>query len=446
MAACRSRAVRLTVAAVSVAGLVGFAPDGVGAGAPAAQEDGVTQRVTTARAPANDSPLQRPAISAHGRFVVFSSFSGLLVPRDTNDMRDVFVRDVVAGVTRLVSVGPGGAQGNGWSGSPAISARGRYVALASSASNLVRGDTNNRNDVFVRDRADRVTRRVSVGPGGAQGNGGSWTPSISARGRYVAFHSRASNLVPGDTNNEVDVFVRDRVARVTRRVSVGSGGAQGNGDSNFAEISADGRYVVFDSEASNLVPGDTNSRGDVFVRDRVAQVTRRVSVGRRGTEGNAWSGLASISAHGRYVVFESAASNLAARDTDHAHDVFVRDRMAGVTRLVSVGLRGRPANLGSFLFGTAISAGGRYVAFESRASNLVAGDTNRAGDVFVRDRAARVTRLASVGFRGGPANLGSRLPSISADGRHVAFNSFASNLVAGDNNNWEDVFARHLFN
>jgi hypothetical protein len=113
MAACRSRAVRLTVAAVSVAGLVGFAPDGVGAGAPAAQEDGVTQRVTTARAPANDSPLQRPAISAHGRFVVFSSFSGLLVPRDTNDMRDVFVRDVVAGVTRLVSVGPGGAQGNG---------------------------------------------------------------------------------------------------------------------------------------------------------------------------------------------------------------------------------------------------------------------------------------------------------------------------------------------
>jgi Tol biopolymer transport system component len=192
----------------------------------------------------------------------------------------VFVRDRLAQVTRRVSVGPGGQQAiaGGASTFPAISAGGRFVVFDSFASNLVAGDTNDTVDVFVRDRVAQVTRRVSVGPGGHQANEGSFSPAISAHGRFVVFWSDASNLVAGDTNQHRDVFVRDRVEQVTGRVSVGPGGHQANERSFAPAISADGRFVAFASDASNLVAGDTNGATDVFVRDRMAQVTRRVSV------------------------------------------------------------------------------------------------------------------------------------------------------------------------
>jgi len=206
--------------------------------------------------------------------VAFSSVASNLVPGDTNDDWDVFVRDRVDRVTRRVSVGPGGGQANCGSVEPAISRGGRYVAFDSSASNLVPGDTNHESDVFVRDRVDRVTRRVSIGPGGHQANRNSGAPAISPGGRYVAFHSSASNLVPGDTNNAFDVFVRDRGDRVTRRVSIGPGGRQANSHSFDPAISADGRHVAFGSDASNLVPGDTNNALDVFVWDRFGDVAR----------------------------------------------------------------------------------------------------------------------------------------------------------------------------
>jgi Tol biopolymer transport system component len=182
-------------------------------------------------------------------------------------------------VTRRISVGAGGQQANGTSFSPAISAGGRFVAFASWASNLVPGDTNGTWDVFVRDRVARVTRRVSVGPAGQQANRGGFDPAISADGRFVAFDSYSSNLVAGDTNGTNDVFVRDRKAQVTRRVSVGPGGQQENAESFRPAISAHGRFVAFKSEAWNLVAGDTNATYDVFVRDRHLHVTRRVSVG-----------------------------------------------------------------------------------------------------------------------------------------------------------------------
>jgi TolB protein len=185
-------------------------------------------------------------------------------------------------VTARVPVGPGRQQANGDSSEPAISADGRFVAFASGASNLVAGDTNGTYDVFVRDRKLQVTRRVSVGPGGQQANSSSVGPAISADGRFVAFSSYASNLVAGDTNGTYDVFVRDLVAQVTRRVSVGAGGQQANSNSSDPAISAGGRFVAFVSVASNLVAGDTNHWDDVFVRDRFAQVTRRVSVGSGG--------------------------------------------------------------------------------------------------------------------------------------------------------------------
>jgi archaellum component FlaF (FlaF/FlaG flagellin family) len=169
------------------------------------------------------------------------------------------------------------------------------------------------------------TQRVSVATGGTQGNGDSFIPAISADGRYVTFQSIASNLVPGDTNSTFDVFVRDRRSGTTQRVNVATDGTQANGDSFSLAISADGRYVTFQSIASNLVPGDTNDRTDVFVRDLRSGTTQRVSVATGGTQANGDSDIPAISADGRYVAFESGASNLVPGDTNHSEDVFVRD-------------------------------------------------------------------------------------------------------------------------
>jgi Tol biopolymer transport system component len=408
-------------------------PAGFGSGA-------VTTRVQggPGRQQANGNSFQ-PAISADGRFVAFASHASNLVAGDTNNARDVFVRDLVAQLTQRVSVGPAGQQANGVSANPAISENGRFVTFWSLAFNLVPGDTNATYDVFVRDRKLQVTRRVSVGPGGQQANDASVAPAISAHGRFVTFFSSASNLVPGDTSI-YDVFVRDRKLQVTQRISVGPGGQQANAESFEPAISAHGRFVAFYSYASNLVAGDTNNNYDVFVRDRKLQVTRRISVGPAGQQANDDSREPVISAHGRFVAFESVASNLVAGDTNNRFDVFVRDRKAQVTRRVSVGPAGQQANGNSFQ--SAISADGRFVTFFSDASNLVAGDTNNAYDVFVRDRKLQVTRRISVGPGGQQANDGSVAPAISADGRYVAFRSYASNLVAGDTNGATDVFVR----
>jgi Tol biopolymer transport system component len=231
-----------------------------------------------------------------------------------------------------------------------------------------------------------VVQLVSVASDSTQGNDNSWDPSISADGRYVAFFSHASNLVPGDTNNTLDVFVHDRLTGQTTRVSVASDGTEGNGDSFVGSISADGRYVAFASWASNLVPGDTNGRSDIFVHDRVTGQTTRVSVASDGTEGNGDSwGCPSISADGRYVAFASWASNLVPGDTNGRSDIFVHDRVTGQTTRVSVASDGTEGN-GDSWWRPSISADGRYVAFPSYASNLVPGDTNGWADIFVAVR------------------------------------------------------------
>ncbi len=237
--------------------------------------------------------------------------------------------------------------------------------------------------------AGQETTRMSVDTSGAQGNDDSYIPSISADGRYVAFHSIASNLVAGDTNDIWDVFVHDRLSGTTERVSVDSSGVQGNSQSSDASISADGRYVAFWSVASNLVAGDTNGYYDAFIHDRLSGMTERVSVDSSGAEGDAGSNAASISADGRHVAFTSGASNLVAGDTNGADDVFVHNRLSGTTERVSVDSSGAEGNAGSN--GPSISPDGRYVAFTSDASNLVAGDTNNVRDVLVHDRAAGTT-------------------------------------------------------
>jgi Tol biopolymer transport system component len=383
------------------------------------------------------------AISANGRYVVFDSTASNLVPGDTNHASDVFLRDRKNGRTTRVSVGSSGRQCNGPSGSGAISADGRYVAFSSNASNLVLGDTNHRPDVFVHDRETGRTTRVSVNSGGRQGNGESYGPAISADGRYVAFTSSASNLVPRDTNGRADVLVHDLKTGRTTRVSVSSRGQEARGfasgtGSNAPSISADGRYVAFHSEASNLVPGDTNNVFDIFVHDRKTGRTTRVSVSSSGQEANGESFHASISADGRSVALASLASDLVAGDTNEVTDVFVHDLKTGRTTRVSVSSSGGQGDDTSF--DPAISATGRYIAFGSDA-RLVAHDTNQLPDIFVRDRVAGTTRRVSLTNRGGQANGGGSLSAeISADGRWVAFESGASNLVPRDTNNAPDVF------
>ncbi len=288
-----------------------------------------------------------------------------------------------AGQTERVSVSSDGEQGNSTSQHSSISADARYVAFESWATNLVPGDTNGHQDVFVHDRQTGETTRVSVSSSGEQGNADSWSPSISADGRYVAFESLAYNLVPGDTNGQCAVFVHDCQTGETTLASVSSSGEQGNGASGHPSISADGRYVAFESRAGNLVPGGTNGELHIFVHDRQAGETTRVSISSSGEQANEYSYLPSISGDGRYVAFFGGASNLVPGDTNNRYDVFVHDRQTGQTTRVSVSSSGEQGNAMSE--NPSISADGRYVAFESYATNLVPDDTNGHWDIFVHE-------------------------------------------------------------
>jgi Tol biopolymer transport system component len=266
------------------------------------------------------------ALSADGRFVLFDSEATNLVPGDTNGFRDVFAHDRRTGRTSRISVSSSGGQGDHMSQSPAISADGRYVAFESFAGNLVPGDTNDQSDVFLRDRRTGRTTLVSRTPAGTPGLNNSFNPSISADGRFVAYLSDSPDFVRGDTNGTVDVFVRDRRAGRTALVSVSSAGEQANDHCNVSAISADGRYVVYSSPATNLVPGDSNANEDVFVRDRSRRTTTRVSVASSGRQSDGWSGQPAIDAHGRVIAFTSYAEDLVPGDTNAASDVFVRIR------------------------------------------------------------------------------------------------------------------------
>jgi Tol biopolymer transport system component len=386
---------------------------------------------------ANDSSVI-PSISADGRFVAFQSDSSNIVPGDTNNRDDIFVGDTLTNTTTRVSVDSAGNQANSNSVAPSISADGRFVAFTSEASNIVPGDTNSSRDIFVRDRLTNTTTRVSVDSAGNQGNIDSYQPSISADGRFVAFQSDSSNIVPGDTNSSRDIFLRDTYTNTTTRVSVDSAGNQGNIDSLGASISADGRFVAFTSDSSNIVPGDTNNTVDIFLRDTLTNTTTRVSVDSAGNQGNSFSGSASISPDGRFVAFYSYSSNIVPGGTNSSRDIFLRDTLTNTTTRVSVDSAGNQGN--SFSGNPSISADGRFVAFDSEASNLVPGDTNRERDIFLRDTLTNTTTRVSFDSAGNQGNGNSDGPSISADGRFVAFNSDSSNLVPGDTNNSNDIF------
>jgi len=305
-------------------------------------------------------------------------------------------------------------------------------------------------DVFVHSRPADRTMRVSVSSNEAQGNGSSHSPSFG--GRFVSFVSTAPNLVPNDTNNAEDIFVRDVVAGTTERVSVNSQGEEGNSSTTLASLSANGRFVVFSSFATNLVPDDLNGFFDVFIHDRASGITEIVSVSSNEVQGDAQSTTPTVSANGRFVAFHSDATNLVPGDTNERRDVFVRDRLTGTTERVSVnsdeeqadGTSQDPGVRGFTASGPDITANGRYVAFFSSATNLVPGDTNgcppvfqepgRCPDVFIRDRIAGTTVRVNLGPGGEEANERSSDPVISDNGMLVAYWSAAGNLVVGDTN------------
>lgn len=348
-----------------------------------------------------------------------------------------------AGLTARVSVGPDDSPANDFSAFPDISADGRFVAFQSHATNLVSDDNNSAPDVFVYDRDTSETTLISVGFGGVPANSRSGDPALSPDGRYVAFYSAANNLVAWDMNDAFDVFVHDRVTGQTSLVSVSSSGRQGNASSGGASISRHGRYVAFYSWADNLVRADENGVLDVFVHDRVKRTTNRVSVAHDGKEGNyhCWFSPA-ISADGRHVAFTSSADNLVPEDTNGEYDVFVRDLRSRQTSRVSVSSTAAQGNGGSWI--PKISADGRFVTFASSADNLISGDANGAIDIFVRDRISSETLRVSVGVSGAEANDFSWFPAISTNGRFVAFYSTATNLVTLDNNDAGDVFVHDL--
>ncbi|MGD9905948.1 MAG: IPT/TIG domain-containing protein, partial [Vicinamibacterales bacterium] len=447
------------------------------------------QPVAPAGAPAISSGLA--AISADGRHVAFASTAATLTAGDTNQLRDVFVRDTRMFLRGRISLTDSGGQVSAaTTGRPALSRNGWVAAFTTDAPGIVATDINNRPDVFVHDVEAAEITRASVANGGLEGGGGSGSPALNEDGTLVAFESPGTAFVANDTNQRPDVFVHDRGSQRTYRVSVASNGGQANGTSRFPAISADGRRIAFVSDASNLVNGDTNHRWDVFVHDRTTGRTVRVNVGRGGRQsaGDPAPSPPALSDDGRLVAFASLASDLVRGDTNGDSDIFVHDldtrETVRIDLRASVGTRFAhprdPALSGdgrivafaadrttAWAFGlglardilvydrvtgqmrTVSGAGGladtpsldrtgRHVAFHRGAASWVTVGQRQA---FVHDRATGVTTQASLDYDRG-ANGSSVATALSRDGRVVVYRSAASSLVPGDTNGVDDVFVR----
>ena len=316
--------------------------------------------------------------------------------------------------------------GNEPSRSPSISADGRFIAFVSTATNLVANDTNQCADVFLRDLQAGTTVRVSETTAHIGGNADSSQPVISANGQFVAFTSLAKNLVAGDPNTFEDVFIYNRTTRALELAGARNAGGWPSGASSSPSISADGRYVAFQSNARNVAGTDNNAVNDVFLRDRTAKTTELISRTSSGSAGSSVSEAPSLSADARYVAFHSFAFNLVANDNNGNYDVFVRDRTAKTTTLASATPGGSSANADSGL--PRISADGRYVAFESFASDLVTGSATAVSQIYLRNLAARTNRRVTNFPDFQPLTGNHYLEAISGDGRFVAFTTDTAHL------------------
>lgn len=391
---------------------------------------GGTEAVNGSRFP------DRPSISASGRYVAFMSLSPDLVAGDTNGQPDVFVRDRLAGTTVRASVNGAGRQTRSGSGEARISANGRVVVFTS-AEALVPADTNRRVDVYARDLWASTTTLVSAGVDGVAGNGNSFLPDVSGDGRLVAFQSTASNLGPTDPNGIEDIYVKNLRTGVVERASLPPKDAGRQAAFYEPRLSHDGRVVLYASVGA----GADEGRMALWARDLRTGVTSRLLAG-LDPDGQivSWS----ASATGRHIAFGTGQA-LVAADRNGAFDAYRLDRQTGRIVLISQSSAGQVSSTGSDVVD--LSADGRVALFTSVAGNLVRGDTNGLDDVFRRDVAAGTTTRVSVSTSGRQGNAESgytRDVAISADGRHLAFVSFASNLVAGDRNDDPDVFVWSL--
>ncbi|MEM9734824.1 MAG: calcium-binding protein [Pseudomonadota bacterium] len=343
----------------------------------------------------------------------------------------------------LISRNTDGTQGNDFSTAPVISADGKHIVFTSPADNLVSGDVNASADVFLHNLETGTTTLISRHSDGTQGDGDSFGASVSAGGRFVTYHSLASNQGDGDTNLTFDIFLFDTTTNTTTLISTAADGTAANQASFNLVISADGRFIVYESLASNLVSGDVVGTADLFLYDTLTGTTTLVSKSTDGIFGNDASKGASISADGRYITYESDASNLVAGDTNNVPDVFLFDRVTGTTTLVSKAADGTVGTGASD--NAQISANGKFIAYESSSTNLVSNDTNNAvNDIFVYDMENDTTFLVSTNTSGTQGNFNSFKPSISADGNFIAFESEATNLVSRDTNVVRDIFVHDL--
>jgi hypothetical protein len=350
----------------------------------------------------------------------------------------------VPGINVGISVSTGGGNPDNLAMKPSSSQDGRYIAYVSAATNLVSSDTNGQTDIFVRDRLNGTTTMLSVSSSGVQANGPSNRAQISANGRYVTFESTATNLVSGDTNAKSDIFVRDQVLNTTQLVSSSSAGVIGNDYSGEPDISADGKHVVFNSYATNLVSSPSITYNGVYVKNLSSGEVKLVSKSASGVAPNALINTPSISCEGRFIIFSSGANNLVSGDPNYPlvknkQRIYLVDMLNGGTLDYLTGTADKSMSPGQ------ISCNGNYIPLVSAASNIVSGDTNLVNDTFLYDRInssfERIS-ISSTGTEGNGANYGESM-SVSNDGKFVTFASTATNMVSGDTNGKVDVFLRN---
>lgn len=380
-----------------------------------------------------------PCFSADGSRLAYASSAANLVPGDLNGCDDIFVVELATGLVERASLADGGLESNGPSNGPSLSADGRLACFSSFATNLVAGDANGQNDVYVRDRIAGTTTLVSRGLSGGSALGSSFTARISPDGRRVAFLSWAADLVPGDANWTRDLFVHELATGATTRVQAQGVEPDGQSGGNFGpRWSEDGRFLAFASEATNLVPGDLNGRMDVFVLDLVAGTLTLASRQANLLQHADDSDLADLSLDGGTLLVLSAAKSWTNGDFNDALDLFAVDRATSAATCVSLGFEGATTTGGAWV--GALSRDARFVAFVSDSEKIVPGDVNEERDVFLVDRLAGRTERANVSPATGPSTGGVNFPAMHPAGDIVACVTGATDLAPGDTNDAWDVY------
>lgn len=377
------------------------------------------------------------SLSFDGKIIAFSTYAKLL-PIDTDDQKDIYTYNKDTGLFTLISVALDGFSGNSISAMPKISADGNFVVFTSAANNLVSNDTNGFSDIFVRDISAGTTVRINLHTDGTQANNNSSSGGISDDGRYAVFLSSANNLVTGDVNYQ-DIFLHDLQTSTTTRVSQETSGTNSNADSYSPQISGNGQFIAFESRAGNLTASDTNGRMDVFVYDRIANTLDIASKSSTNVQTNGFNTyLKDISPDGRYILFSSDGTNLVASDTNSRIDLFLRDRNTSTTDMVSLNEFGNQLTGGTS--SGRMSEDAQLIIFSTSSSGVVSNDTNTLDDVFLLNRGDSSVIRLSQKIDGTQASNDGSYPEISRDGKVASFESISYNLVTTDYNNDYDIF------